>query len=216
MTGRGGLLALLLVEAAAAPIAAAVAGAFAARAARSLRPLAAIAAGAIVLPLAAALAAAERAALAGPAAAGGVYVAALASGAGLLAAALGRRGGAPSLGALAALVPTALLWALIFAAGPLFTVLPGLAALLPAILRLSPVTVLAGSLLDVDVLRTAPLYGLARFGADVPFAYAPPAAGLAAPFALALGGALALRFATPGAAPAVADHPRGESRRRAI
>jgi hypothetical protein len=102
---------------------------------------------------------------------------------------LERRALAPLLAAL----PGVLLLLSVFLAGPLLPLLARLPAPLSAssgeglarLLPLSSVTALTGSLLEIDLLRAAPLYQLVRASSEAPFRYPGYALTLAPPLALA-------------------------------
>lgn len=227
MTAHGALLAVILLEAAVVPLVAAVYAALprrtpgagaAARVLRFLPPLealACLAAGLVAGIAVAALwdAAAPRVELARGAALGSVYAGLLAALAAGLARAFVRAGARGPLAATLAAAAPAALFAWIFVADPVLALLGTPDAAVAWTLRLSPVAALAGSFLGVDILRTAPLYGLASFASDRPFAYAEPAAALFAalvPAALAaLGGGMAAGMPRENAvAPAAAPAPQ--------
>jgi len=95
---------------------------------------------------------------------------------------------APAGAALAGTVAASAPGLSLFLVAPLLRLAPDPAALLPVLLRVSPVTLLGGSLLGIDVLRTGPLYDALPIAAYYPYAYPP----------------FLLRGLTPGGVPPIA------------
>jgi hypothetical protein len=88
----------------------------------------------------------------------------------------------------------------IFVVGPLLTRLDRPGDALSTLLLFSPVTALTGSLLELDLLRKAPLYAALPVVSEAPFAYPPYARTLLAPaiaaalsFVVSLGHSMHLR-----------------------
>jgi len=107
---------------------------------------------------------------------------------------------------LLAALPGAALVLSIFAAGPLLSLAEDPGAALAILLHASAVTSLAGSLLEIDLLRTAPLYQLVPTASEGPFRYPDFGATLLAPGALAVVAIAARRLVgrrpdTPAATP---------------
>jgi hypothetical protein len=106
----------------------------------------------------------------------------------------------PGLPALAGIVGgLALPGAALFLAAPLLRLAERPAEVLPWLLRISPVTLVGGSLLGIDILRTGPLYEALPIAAYYPYAYPPfwPSAAAILAGGLALSAAAAVRRRAP-------------------
>lgn len=208
MTPRGAVFSLLLLEASALPLAAAVLRAFdppdeaaswRACARRAAPPAPVLAAALVALAAGALLAAIA------PAGERGLFFAsALASAWTILASAWAASAARVFRALRAPPALASLLAALLIAASQLgaFVAAPFLrpganAAAMAWLLALSPVAVMGGSLLGIDVLRAAPLYGSMGLVGEAPFAYPSVARALALQAAAALLSALAASLARP-------------------
>ena len=201
MSARADLLALLLVSGLELPL---IAGVFAAFEEPPRRGTSAILPPwpALVATIAASIAAAlvglqggarlvTKAVLAVP------YLCALVS-LGTSTARLARRAGVrpPAAAVTAALLLAAFDGALVFV-GPALSLVSDAPSYLPVLLLLSPMTALAGSLLEIDLLRAAPLYSALPFATESPFAYPPFPEALGMLVLLAIAAAIAAAAPRP-------------------